>query len=101
MEMMRAVLDSNFWLSTHVITITIGYSGTFLAGVLAIVWTVRRHLMPRRDLGDDKVLLLDGLRRRSASRSSSASWARSWAASGPTSPGAGSGAGIPRRTARC
>jgi ABC-type transport system involved in cytochrome c biogenesis permease subunit len=56
MEMMRAVLDSNFWLSTHVITITIGYGGTFLAGVLAILWTVRRHLLPRRDPKDDKVL---------------------------------------------
>ena len=33
--MMRAVLDSNFWLATHVVTITIGYSGTFLAGALA------------------------------------------------------------------
>jgi ABC-type transport system involved in cytochrome c biogenesis permease subunit len=44
MEMMRAVLDSNFWLGTHVITITIGYSGTFLAGALAIGWTIRRHL---------------------------------------------------------
>ena len=29
MEMMRAVLDSNFWLATHVVTITIGYSTTF------------------------------------------------------------------------
>ncbi len=35
MEMMQAVLDSNFWLATHVITITIGYSSTFLAGMLA------------------------------------------------------------------
>jgi len=56
MEMMRAVLDSNFWLSTHVITITIGYGGTFLAGVLAIFWTVRRHLAARRDAEDDKAL---------------------------------------------
>jgi ABC-type transport system involved in cytochrome c biogenesis permease subunit len=37
MEMMRAVLDSNFWLSTHVVTITIGYSANFLAGMLAIM----------------------------------------------------------------
>ena len=44
MEMMRAVLDSNFWLATHVVTITIGYSGTFLAGIIAIGWTLRRHL---------------------------------------------------------
>ncbi|RAP33653.1 cytochrome C assembly protein [Candidatus Marinamargulisbacteria bacterium SCGC AAA071-K20] len=38
MEMMQAVLDSNFWLSTHVVTITIGYSGTYLAGFLGIVY---------------------------------------------------------------
>jgi ABC-type transport system involved in cytochrome c biogenesis permease subunit len=44
MEMMQAVLDSNFWLGTHVITITIGYSSTFLAGLLAIVWIIRRAL---------------------------------------------------------
>jgi len=41
MEMMRAVLDSNFWLATHVVTITIGYAGTFLAGTIAIVWALR------------------------------------------------------------
>jgi ABC-type transport system involved in cytochrome c biogenesis permease subunit len=46
MEMMRAVLDSNFWLGTHVVTVTIGYAGTFLAGGLAIAWTVHRHLAP-------------------------------------------------------
>ncbi|MCH2175293.1 MAG: cytochrome c biogenesis protein CcsA [Lentisphaeria bacterium] len=40
MEMMQAVLDSNFWLSTHVITVTIGYSGTFLAGMVALMYTV-------------------------------------------------------------
>ncbi|HEY7725700.1 MAG TPA: cytochrome c biogenesis protein CcsA, partial [Anaeromyxobacteraceae bacterium] len=49
MEMMRAVLDSNFWLATHVVTITIGYAGTFLAGAIAIAWTVRRHLVHRLD----------------------------------------------------
>jgi ABC-type transport system involved in cytochrome c biogenesis permease subunit len=36
MEMMRAVLDSNFWLATHVVTITIGYSANFAAGMLGI-----------------------------------------------------------------
>jgi len=34
LEMMRAVLDSNFWLSTHVTVVTIGYSATFVAGAL-------------------------------------------------------------------
>lgn len=41
MEMMRAVLDSNFWLATHVVTIAVGYSATFLAGFLAIIYVVR------------------------------------------------------------
>uniref|UniRef100_UPI0040495829 cytochrome c biogenesis protein n=1 Tax=Cephaloticoccus sp. TaxID=1985742 RepID=UPI0040495829 len=41
MEMMRAVLDSNFWLSTHVVVITIGYSATFLAGFLALIYILR------------------------------------------------------------
>jgi ABC-type transport system involved in cytochrome c biogenesis permease subunit len=49
MEMMRAVLDSNFWLGTHVVTITIGYSGTFLAGAIAIGYTLRKHLAPTLD----------------------------------------------------
>jgi hypothetical protein len=38
--MMRAVLDSNFWLGTHVVTITIGYSATFLAGFLGVLLIV-------------------------------------------------------------
>lgn len=38
MEMMQAVLDSNFWLATHVITVTIGYSAVFLAGFLGIAY---------------------------------------------------------------
>ncbi len=32
MGMMRAVLNSNFWLSAHVMTIMMGYCGLFLAG---------------------------------------------------------------------
>ncbi|HUL52016.1 MAG TPA: cytochrome c biogenesis protein CcsA, partial [Opitutaceae bacterium] len=40
MEMMRAVLDSNFWLTTHVLAITMGYGSTFLAGILAIIYIV-------------------------------------------------------------
>jgi len=41
LEMMRAVLDSNFWLSTHVVTVTIGYASTFLAGFLGIIYILR------------------------------------------------------------
>ncbi len=41
LEMMRAVLDSNFWLATHVVMITVGYSATFLAGALALIYVLR------------------------------------------------------------
>lgn len=40
LEMMRAVLDSNFWLATHVVIIIIGYSATYLAGFLAALYVV-------------------------------------------------------------
>jgi len=57
MEMMRAVLDSNFWLATHVVTITIGYSATFLAGAIAIGYTLRRHLAPRLEPATTQTLV--------------------------------------------
>jgi ABC-type transport system involved in cytochrome c biogenesis permease subunit len=41
MEMMRAVLDTNFWLATHVVIITLGYSSTYVAGFLALMYIVR------------------------------------------------------------
>lgn len=41
MQMMVAVLDTNFWLATHVVIINIGYSATFLAGFLAIIYILR------------------------------------------------------------
>ena len=56
MEMMRAVLDSNFWLATHVVTVTIGYSGAFLAGALGLGYTAWRHLAPRPDPKTGKAL---------------------------------------------
>ncbi|MEI9961532.1 MAG: cytochrome c biogenesis protein CcsA [Limisphaerales bacterium] len=40
MEMMRAVLDTNFWLATHVVAVTTGYASTFVAGFLGIVYVV-------------------------------------------------------------
>ena len=41
MEMMRAVLDTNFWLATHVVAVTIGYASTFVAGFLALIYILR------------------------------------------------------------
>ena len=44
MEMLRAVLDTNFWLATHVVVVTLGYASTFLAGFLGILYLVRGTL---------------------------------------------------------
>jgi ABC-type transport system involved in cytochrome c biogenesis permease subunit len=57
MEMMRAVLDSNFWLATHVVTITIGYSATFLAGSIAIAYTLRKLFTGNRDAATTRMLV--------------------------------------------
>jgi hypothetical protein len=40
MEMLRAVLDTNFWLATHVVVVTLGYSATFVAGFLAVLYVI-------------------------------------------------------------
>ncbi len=40
MEMMRAVLDTNFWLATHVVVVTLGYASTFVAGFLAVLYVL-------------------------------------------------------------
>lgn len=40
MEMLRAVLDTNFWLATHVVVVTLGYASTFVAGLLGIIYVV-------------------------------------------------------------
>jgi ABC-type transport system involved in cytochrome c biogenesis permease subunit len=57
MEMMRAVLDSNFWLGTHVVTVTIGYASTFLAGALGITWILRRQFVMDPDPETTKALV--------------------------------------------
>jgi ABC-type transport system involved in cytochrome c biogenesis permease subunit len=57
MEMMRAVLDSNFWLGTHVVTVTIGYGSTFLAGALGVTWVLRRHFVAEPDPETTKALV--------------------------------------------
>ena len=44
MTMMVAVLDTNFWLATHVVVVTLGYSAMFLAGFLAAILILRRVL---------------------------------------------------------
>lgn len=38
LEMMQAVLDTNFWLATHVTIITLGYTAAFVAGFMGIAY---------------------------------------------------------------
>ncbi|HLX95785.1 MAG TPA: cytochrome c biogenesis protein CcsA [Verrucomicrobiae bacterium] len=40
MEMLRAVLDTNFWLATHVVVVTLGYASTFMAGLLGVTYVL-------------------------------------------------------------
>ena len=40
MKVLVAVLDTNFWLATHVIIITLGYAATFLAGLLGVAYVL-------------------------------------------------------------
>lgn len=56
MEMLRAVLDTNFWLATHVVAVTLGYASTFLAGFLAIIYVVRGLFTPTLDKATAKAL---------------------------------------------
>jgi ABC-type transport system involved in cytochrome c biogenesis permease subunit len=56
MEMMRAVLDTNFWLATHVVAVTTGYASTFVAGFLALIYIVRGVFTKTLDEATGKAL---------------------------------------------
>jgi len=60
MEMLRAVLDTNFWLATHVVVVTLGYASTFVAGLLAIIYIVVGVFTPllREKLGERGAMTL-------------------------------------------
>lgn len=63
MEMMRAVLDSNFWLATHVVTISIGYGATIFAGIFAMIYIFFGVMTPRvdRELADNLTRIVYGI----------------------------------------
>ena len=46
LKMLVAVLNSNFWLGTHVITITIGYAGCSVAGIMGHVYILQKLFYP-------------------------------------------------------
>jgi ABC-type transport system involved in cytochrome c biogenesis permease subunit len=41
MEVLQAVLDTQFWLATHVTCITLGYATTYVAGLLGVIYILR------------------------------------------------------------
>ena len=43
---LQAVLDTQFWLATHVVCITLGYSATYVAGLLGVIYILRGVLTP-------------------------------------------------------
>ncbi len=43
---MQAVLDTQFWLATHVVIVALGYAATFLAGLLGIIFIVMGVFTP-------------------------------------------------------
>lgn len=53
MGVMVAVLDSNFWLATHVVTISMGYAGCCAAGLLGHIYLLQAI---RRDPADASLL---------------------------------------------
>jgi ABC-type transport system involved in cytochrome c biogenesis permease subunit len=38
MKQLQAVLDTNFWLATHVTIVNFGYAATFVAGILGVIF---------------------------------------------------------------
>jgi ABC-type transport system involved in cytochrome c biogenesis permease subunit len=53
---MQAVLDTNFWLGTHVVCIALGYTATLVAGGLALLNLVLGHLTSVFDKGTRREL---------------------------------------------
>ena len=97
------VLRSNYWLTIHVLTITLGYSAFLLA--LGIADVTLFHITSASGCGQGgadprpRIVALNQLTYRLLC---SLAWccyrrAPSWAGSGRIIPGAGSGAGTPRR----
>ena len=63
MPVLQAVLDTQFWLATHVVCISLGYSVTFLAGALGIAWLGWSVLSKYRKNASDPKPVLDVLYR--------------------------------------
>ena len=59
---LQAVLDTQFWLATHVVCITLGYSTTFVAGLLGLPYVLRGVITPSlsTDIGRNLARMIYG-----------------------------------------
>jgi ABC-type transport system involved in cytochrome c biogenesis permease subunit len=53
---LQAVLDTQFWLATHVVCVTLGYTATFVAGLLGIVYIAHSAATRGRQADVDQTL---------------------------------------------
>jgi ABC-type transport system involved in cytochrome c biogenesis permease subunit len=56
LQMMQAVLDTNFWLATHVTVVTFGYVATVVAGFIGVLYVLLGVLTPALNRDMAKVL---------------------------------------------
>lgn len=54
---MQAVLDTQFWLATHVVIIAMGYAATFLAGLLGIIYIAKGLLTRSLSAPEERKLM--------------------------------------------
>lgn len=55
MGMLAAVLNTNFWLAVHVLTISIGYGACFVGGVMGHIYLVFRIMRPQDETRLDQL----------------------------------------------
>ncbi|WP_153555858.1 cytochrome c biogenesis protein [Roseimaritima sediminicola] len=60
MPVLQAVLDTQFWLGTHVTTVTLGYTATFVAGLLGIKHLVQSWLGASEESRRDSYRMMYG-----------------------------------------
>ncbi|MDA3874762.1 MAG: cytochrome c biogenesis protein CcsA, partial [Kiritimatiellae bacterium] len=61
MHKVVAVLASNFWLSTHVLAVTTGYAGVWIAGIFGHIWLVLTFLGKDKKALENVRLPMEGL----------------------------------------
>jgi ABC-type transport system involved in cytochrome c biogenesis permease subunit len=63
LEMMQAVLDTNFWLATHVTVVNLGYMATFVAGAIGIGYVIVGFFTPylTREVSRDLTQMIYGV----------------------------------------